>query len=243
MDLDEFESRMSRIDTLDRAHLAGLLLAFLHERGIRQVAYHHMPPLGSRDAKTNKILSDGFSPEIMAMYLAGRSKGTTPVVSHVQRNPDPIYWDEIETRRVLTPREKAYVSILREAGAVHGLSMQVFGPHGRNAIFSLGLGPDLPRLDVETLRAVQTACQSAHQRYCALLLPTLGDTPELSPREAEVLAWIAQGKSNATVGQILGISAHTVDAHLRRIYLKLGVFDRVSAALRGLGFGLIQSTA
>ena len=57
-----------------------------------------------------------------------------------------------------------------------------------------------------------------------------------------MLAWIAQGKSNATVGEILGISAHTVDAHLRRIYLKLGVFDRVSAALRGLGFGLIQPT-
>jgi hypothetical protein len=31
-----------------------------------------------------------------------------------------------------------------------------------------------------------------------------------------------------------------VDAHLRRIYLKLGVFDRISAALRALGFGLIK---
>lgn len=242
MDLDEFESRMSRIDTLDHADLAGLLLAFLHQRGIRQVAYHHLPPLGAPDAKISRILSDGFSPELIEIYAEGRRKGTTPVVNYVKRNPEPIYWDEIEARRALTPCEKAYLSILRAAGAVHGLSMQVFGPHGRNAIFSLGLGPDLARLDVETLRAVQTACQSAHQRYCALLLPTLGETPELSPREAEVLAWIAQGKSNASVGQILGISAHTVDAHVRRIYLKLGVFDRVSAALRGLGFGLIQPT-
>ena len=79
-----------------------------------------------------------------------------------------------------------------------------------------------------------------HLRYCALLTPTLGKLPVLSAREAEVLTWAARGKSNAAIGEILGISAHTVDAHLRRIYLKLGVFDRISAALRGLGFGLIS---
>ncbi|MCB1402817.1 MAG: helix-turn-helix transcriptional regulator, partial [Rhodobacteraceae bacterium] len=74
-----------------------------------------------------------------------------------------------------------------------------------------------------------------------LLLPTLGPPPNLSERETEVLAWVARGKSNSAIGEILGISAHTVDAHLRRIYLKLGVFDRISAALRGIGVGLIHS--
>jgi LuxR family transcriptional regulator/LuxR family quorum-sensing system transcriptional regulator CciR len=242
MDLDEFESRISRIDTLDHSHLADLVLAFVRPRGIGHFAYQHLPPLGAPDANVFRLRNEGFSQELFDIYMAGRAAGTTPVVAHVRANPEPVYWDEIESRRALTECEKAHVGMLRAAGAVNGLSMQLFGPHGRNGIVALGLEPGRTRLDGETLRAVQTACQSAHQRYCALLLPTLGETPELSPREAEVLAWIAQGKSNATVGQILGISAHTVDAHLRRIYLKLGVFDRVSAALRGLGFGLIQPT-
>ena len=84
-------------------------------------------------------------------------------------------------------------------------------------------------------------CQSAHLRYCALIRRTLGPLPELSQRETEVLAWVARGKSNGLIGEILGISAHTVDAHLRRIYLKLGVFDRISAAVRGIGVGLIHA--
>ncbi len=80
-----------------------------------------------------------------------------------------------------------------------------------------------------------------HLRYCELLLrDARARCRSLSSREAEVLTWVARGKTNASIGEILGISAHTVDAHLRRIYLKLGVVDRISAALRGLGFGLIS---
>ena len=43
-----------------------------------------------------------------------------------------------------------------------------------------------------------------HLRYCELLMPTLGELPTLSVREAEVLAWVARGKSNAAVGDTSG---------------------------------------
>jgi len=87
----------------------------------------------------------------------------------------------------------------------------------------------------------QWVCQLAHLRYCVLLIPTLGPAPQLTERETEVLGWVARGKSNTSIAEILGISVHTVDAHLRRVYLKLGVFDRISAALRGIGIGLIHT--
>ena len=58
-----------------------------------------------------------------------------------------------------------------------------------------------------------------------------------------MLGWVAGGKSNTVIADILGISAHTVDAHLRRICLKLGVSDRISAAVRGIGIGLIHASS
>ncbi len=57
----------------------------------------------------------------------------------------------------------------------------------------------------------------------------------LSPREAEVLHWLREGKSNDEIGQILGISGLTVKNHLQRLYKLLGVSNRAHAVARGQG--------
>jgi len=51
----------------------------------------------------------------------------------------------------------------------------------------------------------------------------------LSKREAEVLIWIAAGKTNRDTGVILGISERTVQKHLEHIYRKLGLENRFAA--------------
>jgi DNA-binding response OmpR family regulator len=57
----------------------------------------------------------------------------------------------------------------------------------------------------------------------------------LTHREAEVLVWIARGKSNRDIGEILGLSPRTVNKHLEQIYVKLGVENRASAAVLASG--------
>lgn len=54
----------------------------------------------------------------------------------------------------------------------------------------------------------------------------------LTARESEVLLWIARGKANRDIGEILGLSARTVNKHLEQIYVKLGVENRASAAVK-----------
>jgi DNA-binding response OmpR family regulator/DNA-binding CsgD family transcriptional regulator len=52
----------------------------------------------------------------------------------------------------------------------------------------------------------------------------------LTPRESDVLFWIAQGKSNRDASEIMNISARTVNKHLEQIFIKLGVENRAAAA-------------
>jgi len=52
----------------------------------------------------------------------------------------------------------------------------------------------------------------------------------LTTRESEVLSWLAKGKTNRDIAQILGLSPRTVDKHLEQIYSKLGVENRTAAA-------------
>lgn len=56
----------------------------------------------------------------------------------------------------------------------------------------------------------------------------------LTPREAEVLFWVAQGKTNPEIGVITGVQLTTVKKHLESTFAKLGVENRTAAAALAL---------
>lgn len=58
--------------------------------------------------------------------------------------------------------------------------------------------------------------------------------PMLTTRETEVLYWLARGKTNRDIGDILEMSPRTVSKHLEHIYEKLGVETRAAATARAL---------
>jgi DNA-binding NarL/FixJ family response regulator len=105
---------------------------------------------------------------------------------------------------------------------------------------ALGADDYLPkpvtRLDL--LDAVRTRLQRHTQQRqpfvprfeSAVPLERLG----ISPREAEILLWMAQGKSNSDIATLCGISLGTVKKHANHIFEKIGVEGRTSATLRAL---------
>ncbi len=68
-----------------------------------------------------------------------------------------------------------------------------------------------------------------------LLLEPTRDDLGLTSRERDVLAWVARGKTNSEVAEILWVTPSTVRKHLENIYAKLGVHTRTAAVTRFLG--------
>lgn len=60
-------------------------------------------------------------------------------------------------------------------------------------------------------------------------------TGALTPREREVLRWVAAGKTNRDIADIIGASPRTVAKHLEHTYAKLGVETRTAAAMKLFG--------
>jgi HD-GYP domain-containing protein (c-di-GMP phosphodiesterase class II) len=90
------------------------------------------------------------------------------------------------------------------------------------------------RLDPVAADAVLAAAGHARSRSRA------GGPAGLTTRESEILAQLAQGKSNKAIAQQLGISPKTVGNHIEHIYSKLRVTNRAAAALHAMQQGLVE---
>lgn len=86
----------------------------------------------------------------------------------------------------------------------------------------------------------QTRRTRSHEAGAATGRERAADAPRpLSRRETEVLRLVAEGRSNAEIGQALYIGEATVKTHLAHVFEKLGVRDRTRAVTRAMELGLL----
>ncbi|MEU4098662.1 helix-turn-helix transcriptional regulator [Streptomyces sp. NPDC026673] len=67
---------------------------------------------------------------------------------------------------------------------------------------------------------------------------TTPEVPELAPRERETLRHIAAGRTYLQTARHMGLSKHTVDAYLRRIRAKLGIYSTAELTRTAIALGL-----
>lgn len=186
-------------------------------------------------------LQHGFSKAEIELYLSSDFQRLDIVPRAALAAGKPIRWTDIWRSSELTPEERDFLTSLRSIDFSDGFSMPCYGPNNRNAV--VGIGKMTVETDVSPshLALLHSAAQAAHLRLCTLFAEEVTRNRQLSMREKEILDWVARGKSNGVIADILAISPGTVDTYMRRIYEKLEVSDRTSAAVKGVGLGLIAA--
>ena len=97
-----------------------------------------------------------------------------------------------------------------------------------------------PVAKADLLAAIRSRLQRAVQQAVPEFKPNfhsagpLEEVLGLTPRVAETLLWLAQGKTNGEIAIILGNTESTVKKHVLEIFDKLGVETRTAAGLRAL---------
>lgn len=133
----------------------------------------------------------------------------------------------------------------REFGITErGLTVPIRGPYGECGLLSVTRDcndRDWSLLLPKIMTQLQTAAVTMHDAVMQSdSLSMALRRPVLSDREREVLQWIAAGKSQQDVGDILSISIRTVEVHLRSVRNKLSALTTPQAVGRGISLGFIH---
>jgi DNA-binding NarL/FixJ family response regulator len=175
----------------------------------------------ARISQSARAALDAFGRFLLATSQTGNILWCTPQAAKLLGD---AYRDFHTEGYVLPQQARAWLRQCVMAAATQPASMPA----------SINLQTDKPSV---RLRLVYIA-QIAQDEYLLRLIEgEIGDDRmllkqklSLTEREAEVLLWIARGKSNRDIAEILNLSPRTVNKHLEQIYAKLGVENRASAA-------------
>jgi DNA-binding response OmpR family regulator/DNA-binding CsgD family transcriptional regulator len=171
----------------------------------------------ARQTQGAQVALDAAGRFLLAANLDGRVLWSTPQATRLMAQIAPAQPGEgfvlpeavrqwLEACQTSDAAQRDGIDLSRLADAPRTLKLAYVGQIGGRE-FLLRVIEEAPARDEEILRRALSITQ----------------------REAQVLVWIARGKANRDIAQILGLSPRTVNKHLEQIYAKIGVENRASA--------------
>ena len=244
--LSDFVAQLESADTV--AQMEAILSSCLEKLGLRYFAYHVIRANGINGTRLPHAITT-YPKRWIEHYLSSRYLEEDPVVGEALRRPLSFLWPEVCAPETLSHSQRHLMEDARDAGISNGLTIPIIG-RGVDAA-SLSVVPD--ELDasgrlvlIRHRQLLQLLAIHFDRRARSKLLETelIGGSSRrrslLSPREREVLEWIARGKSTWDIAQILRISEKGVEFHVENARRKLQAFGRTRAVVKALMLGIIS---
>jgi LuxR family transcriptional regulator, quorum-sensing system regulator BjaR1 len=185
-----------------------------------------MPPPGSNLGAS--IILNGWSRTWFDRYMEQGFYKHDPMAKKTRETTQPFFWNDVRVER---PAAKKVMNEAAECGLRDGLSVPIFGSAGEQSCVTMGgMHLEIPPRGRQALHLMSIY---THDRARALRCNPTGfderNNALLTPREREVLKWVAMGKTDWEIGEILNIAETTSTAHMQNICRKLDARTRAQA--------------
>lgn len=212
------------------------LIKAASELGFEYCAYGMRLPFPISRPKV--FMLNNYSAQWQARYEKENYLAVDPTVAHGMSSVSPLVWSDqvFSSCRPFWEEANAH-------GLNFGWAQSCFDAKGVGGMLTLARSDD--ELSPSELRShglrMAWLTHLAHEGMSHLLLSKLIPETEieLSPREAEVLRWTAEGKTSSEVSEILNISERTVNFHVNNVLVKLGAANKTAAAIKAVMLRLL----
>ena len=232
------------IRDLDRARnladISAQVMRHIQPFGVEFVAATTIPMVGANPRQQLcHVLFNRWPAEWLKRYSSRGYVYRDPAFARAKLNPTAFFWNELDPRARDDPMARRVMDEGSEFGLKEGFTASLITLDGQRVIWSLG-GPRL-QVDPDTRGMLTLIASYATARAIALNQAFSSEIKEivLSPREREALQWAAEGKADWEIGEVMNISEHGADKHMRSVRTKLGAINRTQAVAEAIRRGLI----
>jgi len=177
--------------------------------------------------RDDRVLASTWPNEWMSQWFSHNYVSVDPVVNQILARNDPVRWSE--TRGV---NDEAGARVLDEATEFRlkdGFALPIYSRDGFVVGISMGTDQyDLSKQDEACLHLASLYFHAKLERLRAKGTPPRRG-PRLTPRERECLSWVAAGKTDWEISQILSIAEQTVHEYVQNALIKLNATTRAQA--------------
>ncbi|SHG41031.1 autoinducer binding domain-containing protein [Cognatishimia maritima] len=173
-------------------------------------------------------------------YLHRGLQNLDPTIHSAMHSVAPVDWSRLK-------RTKDFKRIFSDAHdfgiSERGITIPVRGPYGEFGMLSVTRNCDdgeWKKHRRNVIADLQSVAAHVHDHVMSSApISRFLHHPQLSDRELEILQWIAAGKSQQDIADIINISNRTVEVHLRSARTKLFALTTAQAVGRAIGMSLI----
>lgn len=236
-----FEDYLSEANRATSANdLFYVLLQAINRHGFDSALFSLITDHDDIGQKADFGIICSYSESWMSHYFERWCRNIDPAALDIARHDEVFFWGDMPELMRLRKDQHALMFLESDACLRCGLAVPLRGMDGQFAAlgFAATEKKDSNEYDLDMVTAYANHFYVAYKRLYRK--EDRQDAVFLTPKEREVLTWVASGKTDSEIASILNLSRNTIDAHVRKVFKKLNANSRVLASVKAISMGLIH---